>query len=423
MQFKQALRHNIFWRVINTLLTFIINLLLVRLLGAAQSGSFYYDVTILSLLVLLQGFSLEAGIVFLGTKNSNDISSITATVFLWVALQTLLSFFVLLFVKVAVSLPLALLFITGNIAVTCLTALFSAHKNFSTPNIISAVINALVTVLLFVLYNAADFYKAYVTTKTPVIIYISGFVVQALVLILFFLKTHPPKLFSLNVDVTIVKKLFSYAAVAFAANVLFFLLTRIDYYFVGKYCTPDALGNYIQVSKLGQLMVLLPSVVATVLFPYTAAENENTYLANTQFYCRIITWLFIPLMLLIAATGFWLFPLLFGDGFDIMYAAMLFYLPGFFALCISTVLAAYTGGRGMIYTNLTASAIALIVVILADVLLIPVCGINGAAIASSLAYFVCMIYLLLRLKQKEYFFITDFFGLKFSDLKKLSSLN
>ena len=76
----------------------------------------------------------------------------------------------------------------------------------------------------------------------------------------------------------------------------------------------------------------------------------------------------------------------------------------------------------MLGTNIIASFITLVVVVIVDILLIPICGINGAAIASSFAYFICLIFLLLRLKSKEYFFTTDFFGLKLSDLKRLLSL-
>ena len=36
---------------------------------------------------------------------------------------------------------------------------------------------------------------------------------------------------------------------------LFFLVTRVDYYFVEKYCNENALETKVQVSKLGQLLI------------------------------------------------------------------------------------------------------------------------------------------------------------------------
>lgn len=422
MQFNKALRHTISWKVMNTVITFCINLLLVRLLGASQSGVFFYDVTLLSLLVLLQGFSLESGIIFLGSKKNEDESLLSAALIQWLILQVFVAALILQFINVSLSMPYAILFVLSNITITYFSALFAANKIFLTPNIILTCVNLLLLIFLSVNWFTSGLVTKNTAVVNPVHFYIYGFALQALLMVIFFRKDFKTG-FDLSLfKVSFLKRLFSFSGIAFISNLLFFLLTRIDYYFVAKFCSDISLANYIQVSKFGQLLILVPSMIAAVIFPFTAGTGEKIYLEKTQFYCRVITGVFLPLMLAIAVTGFWLFPVLFGDGFELMYPAMLFYLPGFYALSIVTVLAAYTGGRGMIMVNLAASAFALVIVVVADIILIPVCGINGAAIASSLAYFTCMIYLLLRLRKKEYFFTMDFFGLKPSDLKRLTSL-
>lgn len=421
MQFNKALRHTISWKVVNTVITFCINLLLVRLLGTSQSGVFFYDVTLLSMLVLLQGFSLESGIIFIGSKKNDDGALLSAALIQWLILQVFVAALLFQFINLSLSMPYAVLFVISNIAITYFTALFAANKIFLTPNVISATVNFLLLAVLCIFWFSGNPSSQNTAILKPAHFYIGGFAIQALLLLIFFRKDFKTG-FDLGLfKVSFLKKLFSFSGIAFISNLLFFLLTRIDYYFVARYCSETALANYIQVSKFGQLLILVPSLIAAVIFPFTAGTGEKKYLEKTQFYCRVITGVFIPLMLAVAATGFWLFPLLFGDDFDQMYMAMLFYLPGFYALSIVTVIAAYTGGRGMILVNLAASALSLVVVVVADILLIPVCGINGAAIASSLAYFACMIFLLVRLRKKEYFFTTDFFGLKPSDLKKLTS--
>lgn len=421
MEFNKALRHTISWKVMNTVITFCINLLLVRLLGTAQSGVFFYDLTFLSMLVLLQGFSLESGIIFLGSKKSEDIPLLNAALIQWLLLQAVVSAVVLHFISLYLSMPYAVLFIISNIAVSYFSALFAANKVFLTPAIIVTAVNLLLLAVLSVSWFWNHGINKNTAVVSPVHFYIYGFALQAVLMVLFFHKDFKTGFEPGHFKVSFLKTLFSFSAIAFISNLLFFLLTRIDYYFVARYCSDIALANYIQVSKFGQLIILLPAMIAAVIFPYTAGTGEKIYLEKTQFYCRVITGVFVPLTLTVIATGFWLFPLLFGVDFDLMYPAMLFYLPGFYALSIVTVLAAYTGGRGMIMSNLAASALALVVVIVADILLIPVCGINGAAIASSLAYFACMIFLLVRLRRKEYFFTTDFFGFKLSDLRRITS--
>lgn len=420
MQFNKALRHTILWKVMNTIILFCINILLVRMMGAGQSGSFYYDITVLAMLALLQGFSLESGTVFFKSKAAEDGNAYAGALILWLILQVFIGAAVLLFLNVGVGPLLALVFVTGNIAITFFSSLFAANKVFLLPNIISTAVNVLLLLVLFVLFVNGRFYASGKTL--PVQLYIYSFALQGVLYAMFFYLNYKQQLSIAAVNTTVLKKLFAFSGLAFAGNLLFFLLTRIDYYFVNKYCSAAALGNYIQVSKLGQLLVLLPSMIAAVLFPYTAGSEEKVFLEKTQFFCRVITWVFIPLLLGLAVTGFWLLPLLFGDDFNMMYTALLLYMPGFFALSIITVLAAYTGGRGMVGTNLAATAAALVIMITGDILLIPLCGIDGAAISSSLSYLACLIWLLLSLKRKEYFFTTDFFGFRLSDLKRLTSL-
>ena len=66
--------------------------------------------------------------------------------------------------------------------------------------------------------------------------------------------------------------LFRYCAMAFVGNIIYFLLYRVDYWFVENYCTPEQLGNYIQVSKLGHLFLIVPTILASAVFPITSGS-------------------------------------------------------------------------------------------------------------------------------------------------------
>ena len=268
MQFNKALRYNILWKVVNTILTFFINVFLVRLLGAGQSGAFYYTVTILSLMVLLQGFSLESGVIYYGSKSPPELRRISGILMVWLLVQTIIAAVILSFLKTGLPIYMGLLFIAGNMAITYLTALFSAQKKFLQPNLVFATVNTALLLLLMVAYYSKTGNRLF----NPALLYVVSFILQAVLLAFIFLFITTNKDEASQTDNAAVKKLFSFSTAAFAGNIIFFLATRVDYYFVSKYCTPEALGNYIQVSKLGQLLVLLPSVVAAVIFPYTASE-------------------------------------------------------------------------------------------------------------------------------------------------------
>ena len=54
------------------------------------------------------------------------------------------------------------------------------------------------------------------------------------------------------------RKVVRYSSQAFIANTVFFLVYRVDYWFVERFCSSADLGNYVQVSKLVQLPDSLP---------------------------------------------------------------------------------------------------------------------------------------------------------------------
>ncbi len=424
MQFRKAVQHTVLWKVLNTVITFLINVLLVRLLGAQLSGSFYYSLALLSLMILLQSYSLEAGIVYYGSK-TNSVSGISFFILPWLLLQLVISILILYYyTPVTVFRVMAVIYVVSNLAILYCKGLYTAQKKFSTLNIVAGAVNFLLLTILGFMY----FFDAPITSirflyvlPTAAFFYICSFVLQAILLIAIFFFLNKNQSAVTGLDKKILKNIFTFSSIATVGNLLFFLVLRVDYYFVEKYCSGVALSNYIQVSKLGQLLVLLPAVAAAVVFPYAAgAEREESYLGKTQFFCRVITGCFIFFTLFIAVTGYWLFPMLFGSDFANMYTALLLYLPGFFSWCIITVLAAYLAGQGLIKINLIASSIALVVVITSDIILIPHWGINGAAVASSIAYFICMVYLLWIAKRKMQDTLYDFFVLQTTDIKMIA---
>lgn len=91
MPLKKIIKHTIGWKLVNTLLVFLINLLMVRLLGAAQSGTFFYDITVLSFLVLIISWCLEAGITYYASKDNSAVALMIVFVLPLLVLQAFIS--------------------------------------------------------------------------------------------------------------------------------------------------------------------------------------------------------------------------------------------------------------------------------------------------------------------------------------------
>jgi len=447
MQFTKALQHTIGWKALNTILIFLVNLLLVRILGVTASGDFFYSITLLSFITLIISWSMESGIIYFGSNHLDNIPSIAIFILPWLLIQAIVTWGILYLIPVHISRQLSWLYVVSNLVIIYFSALYYATKSFVSINVIICVVNSIVLAGLGWVYAryGNDEEKMFELVKDTLaqksflnvnvigdgmssgafffsgLVYLGGFLLQGLALAIFFFIKYRPKFTVMAVNSMLIRKIFIYSSIAFISNIVFFLVTRIDYYFVEKYCSEIALSNYVQVSKMGQLMVLLPTIIAGVVFPYSSGVEDKAYLVKLQALCRIIGLLFLPMAVLIIISGNWIFPWLFGYGFAGMYPAMLFYLPGFYFLSVVTLLASYIAGRALLTKNLIASGIALLVVIVGDVFLIPIWGINAAAAVSSFSYFLCMVYLLWIFKQHFGGKPIDFLTIQLKDLNLLFS--
>ena len=444
MQFTKALQHTIVWKALNTLLTFCINLLLVRIMGAEYSGMFFYAIAILTFFTLVISWSIESGITYYGSNEPINILSLSIAILPLLLLQVIISWLLLNLIETPIDKNLCWLFVISNLTIVYFSALYYAQKKFLSLNLVVCGVNILVVVMLCYLFfrphhiandevtnklliltwrNIFDNYpgKVYSSFYWAPFIYFSGFLLQGIILMIVFFSKPGLIIFPIKIPLILIKQVLAYSSVALISNILFFLVTRVDYYFVQKYCDEVALSNYVQVSKLGQLLILLPSMMAAVIFPFSSGKDDADYLDKLKLLCRVITLLFIPAALVIIIGGYWLFPWLFGPGFNFMYAAFLWYLSGFYSLSIVTLLAAYLAGKAMINSNMKASLAALVVVITGDILLIPVWGIYAAAAVSSAAYIACLVYLLWVYKIKLGVKFADFLVFKSGDFKTLFS--
>ena len=424
MHFYKILKHTIGWKLINTVLLFLNNLLMVRLLGVTASGSFFYDITALSFIVLITSWCLESGITYYTSKDNSTIASLLFFILPLLLIQGVVSWVIVKYFNFSINSYLAVLFIISNLAIIYFSAFFYAKKWFVPLNIIFCTINFVTTLALFYCWivNAlpTDNYTAVIS------IFIAGAAIQAFLLVMIILFSTKKSITSFRIVQPVIKNIFTYSSIAFISNLVSFLVLKIDYFFVQKYCSNIALSNYIQVSKFGQLLIIIPSIIGSIVFPLSAGNSDFMSTSKVQQLCRSITFIFIPVTVIIILTANWVFLWMFGEGFNYMYVATLLYMPGFFSLSIVTILAAHLAGKNLLGPNLIACILALVVVIIGDLWLVPIFGINAAAAVSSVAYITYVIYLLLIYKKIFNCKIADFFSFRkmeiangFRQLKKI----
>jgi O-antigen/teichoic acid export membrane protein len=420
MQAGRILLKTMLWRGLYYVSAFIINILIARHFEASVSGSIYYISSIYALLLLVFSLSLESGIIYFAARKEIPVARLFNFSIAWSLVIGLMTFMIISYffkeayqgISANLLLLSAVLYISGNLLITYCSGFFYADKNFKTPNII--IITGTIILIVLIPYNGSSIIPA-INNENYFYVYFGSFFLQGICMaVAAGIKYIRSGLFRFLSAVQF-KWLLRYCALAFFGNIIFFLLYRVDYFFVEKYCTGIELGNYIQVSKLVHLFFILPTILASAVFPITAGgqkENINKWLTMLS---RAIFFIYVLACIILGLTGKWLFPIVFGESFSSMYQPFLWMIPGILSLSGIFTLTAYFAGKNQIKVNITGSLFALAVILAGDIIFIPKYGINAAAMVSSLGYIVYQYYII-RVFKKEYpCSFTDFFIFRSSD--------
>ncbi len=182
------------------------------------------------------------------------------------------------------------------------------------------------------------------------------------------------------------RELLGYGAKLHGGNILEAMNDRFDLYLVAFFLGTAAVGIYSIAVVVAELLWLVPGVLGSVLMQRVAVRSDEG--ANTMMgpVLRMTS-----LVLAAGATawllaGRWLIHLLFGEAFLPAYGPMVLLLPGTWALGLWRTMMSDLTVRGYPLFKTYTAAVAVVVTVVLDLLLIPRWGVPGAAVASSVAY-------------------------------------
>lgn len=405
MGLKKLFAQSITWRGFYFFSILLVNVFLSRYLRASNTGNLYFITLIFSFMQVLLSLSAESGIVYFASGNFIARNKLISLIGLWsfiagIVVIGLVYFYFLIDPSSDKSLLPAycmygFFYVCGQSFANYSVALYYTKEDYFIPNVLLAAVN-----LIFVIFIPGK--NAQLNPQhIQLIIYFffsTYFIGGLLVYISYIIRNRKEGAFVFP-DKTNFNLFLKYSVTALAANVIFFLVYKIDYVFV-KYspvCTAADLGNYIQVSKLGQMMLIIPQIIASVIFPRTASGVDRLRINNAiMVMARMLSQLFLVAFIITAICGRWLFIKLFGESFNEMQVPMLIIIPGIFALSVLALLSAYFSGKGKINVNLRGAVVAVTIMIIGDFIFVPRYGIIAAAAISTLSYAANLSYSLLQ---------------------------
>ena len=162
------------------------------------------------------------------------------------------------------------------------------------------------------------------------------------------------------------------------------IIFRADLLLVNHFRGPAEAGVYSVATQFGLLLMLLPSVIATLLFPRVTAEQdprgETTWAVTRQ------TALIMLACCLATVPVSFLLPLVYGSAFADATVLLLILLPGVYLVGLESVLVQHFTALGLPRSIPLYWVITLVVNLTLVFALVPRFGARGAAIASTVSY-------------------------------------
>lgn len=203
--------------------------------------------------------------------------------------------------------------------------------------------------------------------------------------------TLRPYLSQNNVSVPLykyAKKSINYGWKAHLSNILAFINYRLDIFLVNLFLNPIATGIYVIAVQIAERLWIVSSAVSTVILPRLSElhNNENSRRSLTPLIARWVLLITFISALIIAFTSKFFIRILFGEAYLEASTALLLLLPGIICGSFSRIFANDLAARGRPELNMYTALIIVAINIIANIILIPRFGINGAAVATTLSY-------------------------------------
>lgn len=203
--------------------------------------------------------------------------------------------------------------------------------------------------------------------------------------------TLRPYLSQNNVSVPLykyAKKSINYGWKAHLSNILAFINYRLDIFLVNLFLNPIATGIYVIAVQIAERLWIVSGAVSTVILPRLSElhNNENSRRSLTPLIARWVLLITFISALIIAFTSKFFIRILFGEAYLEASTALLLLLPGIICGSFSRIFANDLAARGRPELNMYTALIIVAINTIANIILIPRFGINGAAVATTLSY-------------------------------------
>ena len=367
--------------------------LMARLLGPAAKGDYYLLVLIPATAMVLIQLGLPQAFGFFAARGQT-LGIVGKTVVLTAELSLAAFLVVLLILPFlegtilhTIGLPLILFaFLALPLALnaTFTTGIVLGRQAVRWYAAVNMAYPLVTTVMIIILLGRLD-----LSTAGAIGVYLIASVIQTVGFLV-----ASARVSARNTDATPVsyRSLFGYGLPFYPGSITLFFSYRADVYVIA-WLMPDPaapLGYYSMAVGLAELVFFFPNAVSTLFFPHVSGSSREDADRQVPMVTRVTLLITAVVALAVVPTAT-LMIYVFLPAFVPSLVPLFILLPGVVALCATKVVSGYVSGLGMTGTNSIVNVGAFILNIAANIILIPLYGIAGAAAASLISYSVSSI--------------------------------
>jgi O-antigen/teichoic acid export membrane protein len=398
-----------FTRVATAIFTVVITVIIARTLGPRGQGIYSVAILFPSLLLIFTSLGINPAVPYFIGRGKYPAKQILGTSvvlnFLISIFTVLIGLIIVLFFsdiffpdieKVYLFLSLFLIPLTLFFNLGC--QFFLGLQKIIKYNFFSIFQSGLFLIFVAIFLSAMHF-GVTVTMLSQIISYIIVFIFLSFVIV------KEANGIDLKPNLKYLKECLVYGAKVHLAGIFDFLHSRIDLFLINFFINPFSAGIYFASVRLAEGVWLFSVSAGTVLFPKVASEKDPKNLKEfTPLVCRNVLFFSLLIVLFLFLISGWLINFLYSKDFAGAILPFRILLVGILAVSGWHVLANDLSARGRPMLNTWAIGASVLLNIILNILWIPIWGISGAALATTISYTIM-------------FLITSIFYIKISGNK------
>ena len=190
-----------------------------------------------------------------------------------------------------------------------------------------------------------------------------------------------------------IKEMLHYGAFMQLSTLVSTLNKRLSLYLLNTHCDEKSLGVYASGTQVTEGVNIVGQSIGLVAFSSLSNTEQKERAAQlTLRFMKVAILLTFTALLVICLLPSFFFEWIFSGEFADIRPVILLMAPGIVFFSAHTILANYFSGTGKPKYNLYASLIGLSVTLVSAFVLIPLLGIRGAAITTTLTYTTLFVY-------------------------------